>query len=125
MTEKQIAHAHPALTEPAQRTLIEAGVPVLVGDVGADALAEFGRDLVGRLAHRGERGTLHRARAREERIDRGAKEAAMTTRGGEDGDLSVVRAAAQRGRIDTEQTAGIPGGAPVAVVSRGGRCATA
>src|SRR6266849_5212561 len=54
MTEEQVAHAYPALAEPAEGVLIEARVPVLVGDVGAHALAEFGGDLVGGLAHRGE-----------------------------------------------------------------------
>src|SRR6185503_18029871 len=35
MTEEQIAHAHAALAEPAERALVEAGVPVLIADVGA------------------------------------------------------------------------------------------
>src|SRR5437879_9323839 len=125
MPEEQIAHAHPALAEPAQRALVEARVPVLIGDVGAHALTELGRDLVRRLAQRGERGTPDRARARKERIDRGAKEAAMTARGGEDVDLPVVRPAAQRVRIDAEHAAGLAQGEPVAALAGCGRSGNA
>src|SRR5213593_1384857 len=121
MPEEQIAHAHPALAEPAQRALVEARVPVLVGDVGANAFAELGGDLVDRLAHGRERRPFDRARTRQERVDGGAKETAMTAGGGEDVDLPVVRPAAQRVRVDAQNPAGLAEGEPVAVLAGCGR----
>jgi hypothetical protein len=93
-------------------------VPVLVADVGANALAELRGDLVGRLAHRAERGTLDRAGTREERVDRGAKESTVTARSGEDLDLPVVGPAPQRVRVDAEHPAGLAEGEPVAALAR-------
>src|SRR2546427_11252538 len=39
-SEQQVAHAHPALAEPAQRMLVEPRAPVLVGELRAHTLAE-------------------------------------------------------------------------------------
>src|SRR5205814_8716741 len=54
MPEKQVAHAHAALAEPPERVLVETPVPVLIGEVDANALAELGGDPIGSLAERGE-----------------------------------------------------------------------
>src|SRR5689334_22381796 len=51
-SEQEIAHAHAALAEPLERSLVEPRAPVLIGELGAHALSELGRDAVGRLAHR-------------------------------------------------------------------------
>src|SRR5439155_13068094 len=48
--EEEIAHAHAALAEPAQRSFIEARSPVLVAELGAHALSEFGGNPIGGLA---------------------------------------------------------------------------
>src|SRR6185503_2515719 len=118
MTEEQIAHAHAALAEPAERALVEAGVPVLIADVGADALSELRGDLVGRLAHRGERRTLDRALTGKERVDGRAKESSVTARRGEDVDLPVVSPPSQRVRIHAEHSTGFAEGEPVAPLAR-------
>src|SRR5258707_1095686 len=65
VADEEIAHAHPALAEPAQRGLIEARMPVLLRHVGAHALEELGGDAILRLAHRRERLARALSRARE------------------------------------------------------------
>src|SRR6185503_3186574 len=96
----------------------EARVPVLIGDVGADALPELRGDLVRRLAHRGERRTLHRTLTGKERVDGRAKESPVTARRGEDVDLPVVSPASQRVRIHAEHATGLAEGEPVAALAR-------
>src|SRR5258706_667331 len=122
MTEKEIAHAYAALAEPAQRALVEACVPVLIGDVGAHTLPELRGDLVGRLAHRGERRTPDRALTWQQRIDGRAKESSVTARGSEDVDLPVVSPAAEGVRIHAEHSSGLAEGEPVATLACCGRC---
>ena len=69
MAEEQLAHAHAALPEPAQRVLIEAGVPVLGGEVTAHPAAELRGHAVRRLAERAERLPAHLAGPGEQRVD--------------------------------------------------------
>src|SRR2546428_10145058 len=94
-TEEQLAHANPALTEPAERILVEPRVPVLRHHIHADASSELGRDPVGRLAERGERLTAGVTGAREHRVHRGAQESPVPAKRGEDIDLPVVGPAAK------------------------------
>src|SRR2546427_3308300 len=119
-TEEQLAHANPALTEPAERILVEPRVPVLRHHIHADASSELGRDPVGRLAERRERLTAGVTGAREHRVDRGAQESPVPARCGEDIDLPVVGPAAKGVGVDAEDPARLPQRQPVIALER--RC---
>src|SRR5438128_7928194 len=112
-TEEQLAHANPALTEPAERILVEPRVPVLRHHVHADASTELGRDPVGRLAERRERLTTRVTGRGEHRVDRGAQESPVAARCGEDIDLPVVGPAAKGVGVDAEDPARLPQRQPV------------
>ena len=108
MTEKKVAHANPSLAEPPERILIEAPVPILIGEIHANALAEFCRDAIRGLAEGGERLAARLPRAGKHRVDRGAHEATVPTRCREDLDLPGVGPATQRVGIDAEDPARLP-----------------
>src|SRR3977135_1676471 len=80
-------------------------MPVLLGNIRADALQELSGDPIRRLAHRAERSARGLAWTGEHPRDRGAEEAAMAARGLEDVDLPVVGPAAQGVGIDAEDAA--------------------
>ena len=44
MPEQEVAHAHAALAEPPKRVLIEAPVPILIGEVDLKALEDIRRN---------------------------------------------------------------------------------
>src|SRR4029077_20035525 len=46
VADEEIAHPHPALPEPAKRSLVEARVPILGREIRTHALQEFRRDPV-------------------------------------------------------------------------------
>src|SRR5207245_6250215 len=111
---EQLAHAHPAFAEPAERVLVEARVPVLRREIGADATTEFRRDAIGRLAERGERLASRLARAGKHRVDRRPQEPAVAAGRGEDVELPVVGPAAESVRIDAKEAARLAERQPIA-----------
>src|ERR1700716_649292 len=80
-------------------------MPVLLGNIRADALQELSGDPIRRLAHRAEGAARGLAWTGEHPLDRGAEEAAMAARGLKDVDLPVVSPAAQGVGIDAEDAA--------------------
>src|SRR5882762_1774719 len=118
VTEEQVAHADPALAEPAERVLVEARVPVLRGKIDPDALAKLRGDAVGSLAESGQRLAACLPRAGEHRVDRGPHEPPVPAGRREDVDLSGVSPPAQRVGVDAEDPARLPQRQPVAVLER-------
>jgi len=118
VTEEQVAHADPALAEPAERVLVEARVPILGREVDADALAELRGDAIGSLAESGQRLAACLPRAGEHRVDRGPHEPPVPTGRREDVDLSGVSPPAQSVGVDAEDPARLPQRQPVTALDR-------
>src|SRR5207244_398729 len=92
MPEQEVAHPHAALAEPPQGVLIEAPVPILIGEVDANALAELRRDAIRGFAESGERLAPRLTRAGQHGVDRRAHEPTVSAGRREDLDLSGGRA---------------------------------
>src|SRR5205823_7610798 len=118
MPEEEVAHAHAALAEPAERVLIEAPVPVLIREVDPHALPELRRDTIGSFAQSGERLAARLTRAGQHRVDRRPHEAAVSAGRREDLDLSGIGPATQRVGVDAEDAARLSQRQPVTTLER-------
>src|SRR5438876_2114364 len=118
MSEKKVAHADAALAEPAERILIEARVPVLRGEVDADALAKLRGDAVGSFAESAQRLAARLPRAGKHGVDRGAHEPPVSAGRGEDLDLPGVGPPPERVGVNAEDAARLPQRQPITALDR-------
>src|SRR5438132_1624416 len=119
MPEQEVAHPHAALAEPPQGVLIEAPVPILIGEVDANALAELRRDAIRGFAESGERLAPRLTRAGQHGVDRRAHEPTVSAGRREDLDLSGVGPPPERVGIDAEDPARFPQRQPVTALECG------
>src|SRR5688572_33029968 len=110
--EQELAHAHAALAEPAQRCLVEPRMPVLIRHVGAHAAPELRRDAIRGLTDRRER-AVRLTRAGKHRRDRLGPEAPVAARRPQQLDLARIRPPPQRVGVDAEHPARRAEGQPL------------
>src|SRR5207247_2131645 len=96
----------------------EARVPVLRGEVDADALAELRGDAVGSFAESCQRLTARLAWAGKHGVDRGAHEPPVSAGRGEDLDLSGIGPPTQRVGVNAEDAARLPQRQPITALDR-------